>query len=333
MTVQELAKQLAVKAAEVMKVLMKAGVMVTVNQTIDQDTAMLVVEEMGHRPVLLRQNALEESLIQSIKTGGGLPQPRPPVVTIMGHVNHGKTTLLDYIRSANVAAREAGGITQHIGAYRVQMAQGKSLTVLDTPGHAAFTAMRARGANITDVVVLVVAADDGVMPQTIEAIEHARVAHVPIVVAMNKMDRPDVDAERIQTELIKYGLIPETWGGETLFIPISAKTGKGVDALLEAILLQAEMLELAAPLTGPASGVVIETRLIQGKGVVASVLVQRGTLHRGDMMLVGQCYGRVRALFDECGQAVVEATPSTPVEVIGLTATPASRRRISYCER
>jgi translation initiation factor IF-2 len=318
-TVAELAQKMAVKATEVIKVLMNMGVMVTINQPIDQDTAVLVVEEMGHTPKLLEENQIEANL-QGEQAEADL-QPRPPVVTVMGHVDHGKTSLLDYIRRTKVAAGEAGGITQHIGAYHVETPRG-GITFLDTPGHAAFTAMRARGAKATDVVVLVVAADDGVMPQTIEAIQHARAANVPIVVAVNKMDKSDADVDRVRTELSKQEVISEEWGGQNIFVPVSARTGDGVDKLLEAILLQAEVLELRAPVTGLASGVVIESSIEKGRGAVATVLVKKGTLHVGDPIIAGSEFGRVRAMFDESGKPVQEAPPSMPVVVLGLSAAP-----------
>ncbi|HEX4619142.1 MAG TPA: translation initiation factor IF-2, partial [Steroidobacteraceae bacterium] len=318
-TVAELAQKMAVKATEVIKVLMNMGVMVTINQPIDQDTAVLVVEEMGHTPKLLKENQIEAGL-----QGGQADtdiEPRPPVVTVMGHVDHGKTSLLDYIRRTKVAAGEAGGITQHIGAYHVETPKGV-ITFLDTPGHAAFTAMRARGARATDVVVLVVAADDGVMPQTVEAIQHARAANVPIVVAVNKIDKSDADVDRVRTELSKHEVISEDWGGQNMFVSVSARTGAGVDQLLEAILLQAEVLELRAPRTGLASGVVIESSIEKGRGAVATVLVKKGTLHVGDPIIAGSEFGRVRAMFDENGKAVEEAPPSMPVVVLGLSSPP-----------
>ena len=318
-TVAELAQKMAVKATEVIKTLMNMGVMATINQPIDQDTAVLVVEEMGHTPKVLKENQIEEDL-QGASAEAEV-EPRPPVVTIMGHVDHGKTSLLDYIRRTKVAAGEAGGITQHIGAYHVETPKGV-ITFLDTPGHAAFTAMRARGAKATDVVVLVVAADDGVMPQTIEAIQHARAAGVPIVVAINKIDKSDADLDRIRTELSKQEVISEEWGGENIFVPVSARTGQGIDQLLESILLQSEVLELRAPRTGLAAGVVIESSIEKGRGAVATVLVKRGTLHMGDSIIAGSEFGRVRAMFDENGKPVAEAPPSMPVVVLGLSAAP-----------
>ncbi|HTT42134.1 MAG TPA: translation initiation factor IF-2 [Steroidobacteraceae bacterium] len=318
-TVAELAQKMAVKANEVIKALMNLGVMATINQPIDQDTAVLVVEELGHTPKLLKENQIEADL-QGEQPEADL-EPRPPVVTVMGHVDHGKTSLLDYIRRTKVAAGEAGGITQHIGAYHVETDKG-TITFLDTPGHAAFTAMRARGARATDVVVLVVAADDGVMPQTVEAIQHARAANVPIVVAVNKIDKSDADLERVRTELSKHEVISEEWGGQNIFVPVSARTGQGIDQLLEAILLQAEVLELRAPRTGLASGVVIESSIEKGRGAVATVLVKRGTLKMGDPIIAGSEFGRVRAMFDEHGKPVQEAPPSMPVVVLGLSAAP-----------
>ena len=319
-TVAELAAKMAIKATEVIKVLMNIGIMATINQPLDQETAVLVVEELGHTAKLQREDQIEDDL-QGAGTGEDAGEPRPPVVTVMGHVDHGKTSLLDYIRTTKVAAGEAGGITQHIGAYRVQTPKGV-ITFLDTPGHAAFTAMRARGAKATDVVILVVAADDGVMPQTIEAIEHARAANVPIVVAINKIDKPDADPERVRNELAKYDVIPEAWGGQNMFVNVSARTGEGIDQLLEAILLQAEVLELSSTLTGPASGIVIESSIEKGRGPVATVLVKKGTLHMGDFILAGTEFGRVRAMFDETGASVQEAGPSTPVAVLGLSGAP-----------
>ncbi|MDB6046176.1 MAG: translation initiation factor [Gammaproteobacteria bacterium] len=318
-TVAELAQKMAIKATEVIKVLMNMGVMATINQPIDQDTAVLVVEELGHTAKVLKENQIEEDL-QGVQ-GDAAAEPRPPVVTVMGHVDHGKTSLLDYIRRTKVASGEAGGITQHIGAYHVETPKG-GVTFLDTPGHAAFTAMRARGAKATDVVVLVVAADDGVMPQTIEAIQHARAAGVPIVVAVNKIDKPEADLDRVRQELSKQDVIPEDWGGQTIFIPVSARTGQGIDQLLESILLQAEVLELRAPRSGLASGVVIEASMEKGRGAVATVLVKKGTLHMGDPIIAGSEFGRVRAMFDETGKPVEEATPSMPVVVLGLSSPP-----------
>ncbi len=320
MTVGELAQKMAVKATEVIKTLMNMGVMATINQTIEQDTALLVVEEMGHTGVLRKEYVFEESLQGETDTTLEV-LPRPPVVTVMGHVDHGKTSLLDYIRRTKVAAGEAGGITQHIGAYHVETAKGM-VTFLDTPGHAAFTSMRARGAQVTDIVILVVGADDGVMPQTIEAIQHAQAAQVPIVVALNKVDKPEADPEKVKQELTKYGVIPEEWGGENIFVNVSARTGQGVDQLLDAVLLQAEVLELKAPVDGLAAGYVIESSLEKGRGAVATVLVLRGTLKLGDALLIGQEFGRVRALFDEAGKAVDNAGPSIPVVVLGLSGSP-----------
>ncbi|HEY2590675.1 MAG TPA: translation initiation factor IF-2 [Steroidobacteraceae bacterium] len=319
-TVAELAQKMAVKATEVIKALMNMGVMATINQPIDQDTAVLVVEELGHTAKIQKENEIEADL-QGATAESAEIEPRPPVVTVMGHVDHGKTSLLDYIRRTKVAAGEAGGITQHIGAYQVATEKG-TITFLDTPGHAAFTAMRARGAKVTDVVVLVVAADDVVMPQTIEAIQHARAAGVPIVVAVNKVDKSDADPDRVRTELSKQEVIPEEWGGQAIFVNVSARTGAGVDRLLEAILLQAEVLELQAPADGLASGVVIESSIEKGRGAVATVLVKRGTLHMGDSILAGTEFGRVRAMFDESGNAVQEAPPSMPVAVLGLSGAP-----------
>lgn len=319
-TVAELAQKMAVKGAEVIKCLMKLGEMVSINQVIDQGTAQIVVEEMGHKAVLRKENELEEALLADRKTDA-TALPRAPVVTIMGHVDHGKTSLLDYIRKSKVAAGEAGGITQRIGAYHVNT-RGSGITFLDTPGHAAFTAMRARGAQVTDIVILVVAADDGVMPQTLEAIQHANAAKVPLIVAINKIDKPGADPMRVTTELIQHGVVPESMGGEVQFVEVSAKTGQGVDDLLEAIMLQSEVLELTAVAEGMASGVVIESRLDKGRGPVASVLVREGTLHKGDIVLCGLEYGRVRALRNEKGQTLEEAGPSIPVEILGLSGVP-----------
>ena len=320
-TVSELAAKMAIKATEVIKVLMNMGVMATINQPLDQDTAVLVVEELGHTVKMTKENQIEEDLQGAPSDDSAAAEPRPPVVTVMGHVDHGKTSLLDYIRRAKVAAGEAGGITQHIGAYHVETPKG-SVTFLDTPGHAAFTAMRARGAKATDVVVLVVAADDGVMPQTIEAIQHARAANVPIVVAVNKIDKPEADLDRVRQELAKQEVIPEDWGGETIFVPVSARTGQGIDQLLESILLVAEVLELRAPREGLASGLVIESSVEKGRGAVATVLVKKGTLRTGDPVIAGSEFGRVRAMFDENGKSVEEATPSMPVQVLGLSSPP-----------
>ena len=321
-TVAELAAKMAVKASEVIKVMMKMGAMATINQVIDQETAAIVCEEMGHKFILTKDNELEEA-VMSDREGSGELEPRAPVVTVMGHVDHGKTSLLDYIRKAKVAAGEAGGITQHIGAYHVETERGM-VTFLDTPGHAAFTSMRARGAKATDIVILVVAADDGVMPQTKEAIQHAKAAGVPLVVAVNKIDKPEADPDRVRNELSQYDVISEEWGGDTQFVPVSAKTGSGIDDLLEAILNQAELLELTAVREGLASGVVIESRLDKGRGPVASILVQEGTLKQGDIVLCGFEYGRVRAMRDENGQDVKVAGPSIPVEILGLSGVPAA---------
>jgi translation initiation factor IF-2 len=321
-TVGELAQKMSVKAGEVIKVMMKMGTMVTINQVLDQETASIVVDEMGHTPILMKENALEEELIgQNVSAGEELH--RAPVVTIMGHVDHGKTSLLDFIRVSRVASGEAGGITQHIGAYHVETEKGM-ITFLDTPGHAAFTAMRARGANLTDIVVLVVAADDGVMPQTKEAVQHARAAGVPLIIAVNKMDKEQADPDRVKNELAQLDVIPEDWGGDTQFVPVSAKTGLGVDVLLDSILTQAEVLELKAGTEGPASGIVIESRLDKGRGVVASILIQRGTLRKGDIVLAGHEYGRVRAMHDENGQLIESAGPSIPVEILGLSGVPSA---------
>lgn len=323
-TVAELANNMAVKGSQVIKAMMKLGAMATINQVIDQETAQLVAEEMGHKVILRREDELEESVMSDRDTGSSAAaESRAPVVTIMGHVDHGKTSLLDYIRSTKVAAGEAGGITQHIGAYHVETDNGM-ITFLDTPGHAAFTAMRARGAQATDIVVLVVAADDGVMPQTIEAIQHAKAAKVPVVVAVNKIDKPEADPDRVKNELTQYGVIPEEWGGESQFVHVSAKSGAGIDELLDAILLQAEVLELKAIRNGMASGVVIESFLDKGRGPVATVLVREGTLKRGDIVLCGFEYGRVRAMRDEVGRDVASSGPSIPVEILGLSGVPAA---------
>jgi translation initiation factor IF-2 len=319
-SVAELAQQMAVKASEVIKVMMNLGVMATINQVIDQDTALLVVEEMGHTAKSVVEGGVEEEILGAVEVEGELV-PRPPVVTIMGHVDHGKTSLLDFIRTAKVVADEAGGITQHIGAYHVGTDKGQ-ITFLDTPGHAAFTAMRARGAQVTDIVVLVVAADDGVKPQTEEAVAHARAAGVPIVVAVNKIDRPDADPDRVRNELVAKEVVPEDWGGDVLFVNVSAITGEGVDALLDAILLQAELQDLRAVAEGPAAGSVIESSLEKGRGAVATILVTRGKLKQGDSIVAGKEYGRVRSMLNEAGQPVVEVGPSIPVSVLGLSGTP-----------
>ncbi len=319
-TVAELAQKMAVKGGELIKTLMNMGVMATINQPLDQDTAVLVVEELGHTAKPLKENALEDSLVADPALQGEL-LPRPPVVTIMGHVDHGKTSLLDYIRRAKVAAGEAGGITQHIGAYHVTTPRG-IVTFIDTPGHAAFTSMRARGAQVTDIVILVVAADDGVMPQTIEAIQHAKAAEVPIVVALNKMDKEDADPDRVKNEMLQYGIVPEEYGGDTIFVPVSARTGLGVEQLLESLLLQAEVLELRAAPSGTAVGVVLESSIEKGRGAVATVLVKRGTLKQGDPIIAGQEFGRVRAMFDETGAPTSSAGPSIPVQVLGLSGAP-----------
>ena len=320
-TVGELASKMAIKAGEVIKVLMKMGIMATINQTLDQDTATLVVEEMGHKvSKLIADNQLEQDVTESVNYESDL-QNRAPVVTVMGHVDHGKTSLLDYIRSSRVASGEAGGITQHIGAYHVETDHGM-VSFLDTPGHAAFTSMRARGAQATDVVILVVAADDGVMPQTEEAVQHAKSAGVPLVVAVNKMDKEGADPDRVKNELSAHDVIPEDWGGDVPFIPVSAKTGDGITELLEAVLLQAELLELKAHFVGPGQGVVVESRLDKGRGPVATLVVQNGTLKKGDIVLAGTCYGRARALLDENGKQTDEAGPSIPVEILGLNGTP-----------
>jgi translation initiation factor IF-2 len=319
-TVGELSQQMSVKAAEVIKFMFKMGTPVTINQVLDQETAQLIAEELGHKVKLVSDNALEDQLAESLRFEGESFH-RAPVVTVMGHVDHGKTSLLDYIRRAKVAAGEAGGITQHIGAYHVETDRGM-VTFLDTPGHAAFTQMRARGAKATDIVILVVAADDGVMPQTQEAVQHAKAAGVPIVVAVNKIDKPDANPDNIKNGLAALDVIPEEWGGDAPFVHVSAKMGTGVDELLEAVLLQAEVLELKATPSAPGRGVVVESRLDKGRGPVATVLVQDGTLRQGDMVLVGVNYGRVRAMLDENGKPIKEAGPSIPVEILGLDGTP-----------
>lgn len=319
-TVSELAQAMAIKAPQLIKALMGMGVMATINQSIDQDTAMLVVEEMGHTPVAAKETSVEDEIDTGLEQTAEA-KARPPVVTVMGHVDHGKTSLLDYIRKEKVASGEAGGITQHIGAYHVDNGHD-GVTFLDTPGHAAFTAMRARGAQSTDIVILVVAADDGVMPQTLEAIQHAKAAGVPIVVAVNKIDKPEAEPERVMNDLAQHEVIPEAWGGDTQFINVSAHTGEGIDQLLEALGLQAEVMELKAPDEGPARGVVIESRLDKGRGPVATILVQSGKLKHGDILLSGKEYGRVRAMFDDTGKSVKEIGPSMPVEVLGLSGVP-----------
>jgi translation initiation factor IF-2 len=321
-SVADLAHKMAVKASEVIKTLMNMGMMVTINQVLDQETAIIVVEEMGHVAKAAAAND-PEAFLEEPEHAEAVQEPRPPVVTVMGHVDHGKTSLLDYIRRSRVASGEAGGITQHIGAYHVETPRGM-VTFLDTPGHEAFTAMRARGAKATDVVILVVAADDGVMPQTIEAVHHAKAANVPLVVAVNKIDKPEANPERVKQELVAQEVIPEEYGGETMFVEVSAKTGKGIDDLLEAVLLQAEVLELKAPQNVPAKGLVIEARLDKGRGPVSTILVQSGTLKRGDMLLAGSAFGRVRAMLDEAGKDVKEAGPSIPVEILGLSDVPAA---------
>ncbi|HEY3460658.1 MAG TPA: translation initiation factor IF-2, partial [Casimicrobiaceae bacterium] len=320
-TVGDLAHKMSVKAAEVIKALMKLGTMVTINPVIDQETAMIVVEEMGHKAKAAKLDDPDALLVEAEQTHDAEALPRPPVVTVMGHVDHGKTSLLDTIRRARVASGEAGGITQHIGAYHVDTPKG-TITFLDTPGHEAFTAMRARGAKVTDIVVLVVAADDGVMPQTKEAIAHAKAGNVPLVVAMNKIDKPDANPDRVKQELVAESVLPEEYGGDVQFVPVSAKTGQGIDDLLDAVLLQAEVLELKAPKDAPAKGIVIESRLDKGRGPVATVLVHSGTLKRGDVVLAGAVFGRVRAMTDENGKPVAEAGPAIPVEIQGLSDVP-----------
>ncbi|TNF91493.1 MAG: translation initiation factor IF-2 [Gammaproteobacteria bacterium] len=320
-SVADLAQKMAIKAGEVIKVMMTMGSMVTINQMIDQETAAIIVEEMGHKARLVSDSDVEQELLVSSHEDQGKSVTRPPVVTIMGHVDHGKTSLLDHIRRTRVAAGEAGGITQHIGAYHVETDKGM-VTFLDTPGHAAFTAMRARGAQVTDIVILIVAADDGVMPQTKEAIQHSKAADVPLIVAINKIDREEADPDRVKNELSAEGVIPEDWGGDNIFVNISAKTGQGIDDLLDAILLQAEVMELAAVADGAAKGVVVEASLDKGRGPVATVLVQSGTLKKGDILLSGSEFGRVRIMFDENGQEITQAGPSIPVVVLGLSGTP-----------
>ncbi len=318
-TVADLAQKMSVKAAEVIKTMMGLGAMATINQVIDQDTALIVVEEMGHKAKVLKENAVEEDIAQNYESV--VNETRAPVVTIMGHVDHGKTSLLDYIRRTKVVDAEAGGITQHIGAYHVETEKG-NITFLDTPGHAAFTAMRARGAKCTDIVILVVAADDGVKPQTIEAIQHAKAAEVPLIVAVNKMDKEEADPDRVKTELSNHNVIPEDWGGDTMFVPISAKTGQGVDSLLDSILVQSEVMELKAPVKCSARGVIIESRIDKGRGPIASMLIQKGTLNKGDILLAGFYFGRVRAMLDETGKPLKSTGPSMPVEILGLSGAP-----------
>jgi len=324
--VSELAQKMSVKAAEVIKQLMKLGIMTTINQVIDQETAVILVEEMGHKPVMQSDDDLEKEMLADVSDHGSdiderKLSSRAPIVTIMGHVDHGKTSLLDYIRKTRVASGEAGGITQHIGAYQVKTDHG-NVTFLDTPGHAAFTAMRARGAEVTDVVIVVVAADDGVMPQTKEAIEHAKAAKVPLIVAINKMDKPEANPEKVMQEMATLEVVPEEWGGDVQFLKVSAKTGEGIDALIESLILQSEILELQAPKEGAASGFVIESRLDKGRGAVATILVQKGTLEKGQIVLCGHEYGRIRAMFDENGNSIDIAGPSAPVEILGLSGTP-----------
>ena len=323
--VSELAQKMSVKAAEVIKQLMKLGIMTTINQVIDQETAVILVEEMGHKPVMQSDDDLEKEMLADVSDNGDVDErklsPRAPIVTIMGHVDHGKTSLLDYIRETRVASGEAGGITQHIGAYQVKTDHG-NVTFLDTPGHAAFTAMRARGAEVTDVVIVVVAADDGVMPQTKEAIEHAKAAKVPLIVAINKMDKAEANPEKVMQEMATLEVVPEEWGGDVQFLKVSAKTGEGIDALIESLILQSEILELQAPEEGAASGFVIESRLDKGRGAVATILVQKGTLEKGQIVLCGHEYGRIRAMFDENGNSIDIAGPSAPVEILGLSGTP-----------
>jgi translation initiation factor IF-2 len=320
-SVGDLAQRMAVKSADVIKTLMGMGVMATINQALDQETAVLVTEELGHKAKTVSEDAFEEEVLSEFSFEGGEKTKRAPVVSVMGHVDHGKTSLLDYIRRTKVASGESGGITQHIGAYHVETDHGM-VSFLDTPGHAAFTAMRARGAQCTDIVILVVAADDGVMPQTKEAVQHARSAGVPIVVAINKMDKEGADPDRIKSELAALEVVPEDWGGDVQFVPVSAHTGDGIDALLEAVLLQSEILELEASTDAPAKGVVVESSLERGRGSVATVLVQNGTLRQGDMVVAGAYFGKVRAMTDEAGKQAKEAGPSIPVEILGLNGTP-----------
>jgi len=333
--VSDLAQKMSVKVGEVIKQLMKLGIMATINQTIDQDTAVILVEEMGHKPVLQSEDDLEKEMMADVvdqdEADNRETVSRAPIVTIMGHVDHGKTSLLDYIRETRVASGEAGGITQHIGAYQVKTDHG-NVTFLDTPGHAAFTAMRARGAEVTDVVIVVVAADDGVMPQTKEAVEHAKAAGVPLIVAINKMDKPEANPDKVMQEMATLDVVPEEWGGDIQFLKVSAKTGEGIDELIEALILQSEILELKAPVEGAASGFVIESRLDRGRGAVATILVQKGTLQKGQIVICGHEYGRVRAMFDENGQAITEAGPSAPVEILGLSGTPEAGDEFTFAQ-
>jgi len=333
--VSDLAQKMSIKVGEVIKYLMKLGIMATINQTIDQDTAVILVEEMGHKPVLQSDDDLEKEMMADVvnqeEADNREMLPRAPIVTIMGHVDHGKTSLLDYIRETRVASGEAGGITQHIGAYQVKTDHG-NVTFLDTPGHAAFTAMRARGAEVTDVVIVVVAADDGVMPQTKEAVEHAKAAGVPLIVAINKMDKQDANPDKVMQEMATLNIVPEEWGGDTQFIKVSAKTGLGVDALIESLILQTEILELKAPTEGAASGFVIESRLDRGRGAVATILVQKGTLKKGQIVICGHEYGRVRAMFDENGRSTEEVGPSAPVEILGLSGTPEAGDEFTFAQ-
>ncbi len=320
-SVADLAQRMSIKAADVIKELMKMGMMVTINQLLDHDSATLLVEEMGHKPVTQKDEDIESKVLSTLDIDQTGKEGRAPVVTIMGHVDHGKTSLLDYIRRSRVAAGEAGGITQHIGAYHVNTNKGM-ISFLDTPGHAAFTSMRARGASVTDIVVIVVAADDGVKPQTVEAIQHARAAHVPIIIAVNKIDKPEAQPDRVMQELSQQEVIPEEWGGDTIFVQVSAKTGDGIDELLETILLQAEVLELKAVVDAPARGVIVESSLDKGRGAIATVLIQSGTMKQGDILVTGQEFGRIRAMFDENRQQLKSAGPSIPVEVLGLSGVP-----------
>ena len=319
MTVAELAGQMALKNSDLIAKMMGLGVMATVNQSLDQDTAVLITEELGHKAIIIKESDDEIITTQKIKITEG--KPRAPIVTIMGHVDHGKTSLLDYIRKSKITESESGGITQHIGAYKVKTNNGE-IAFLDTPGHAAFTSMRARGAQVTDIVILVVSADDGVMPQTKEAIEHSKAAGVPMIVAINKIDKENADQEKVKNDLAANDVVPEDWGGDTIFVPISALTGEGVDNLLDSVVLQAEILELKANDQGPATGIVIESSLDKGKGPIATILIQNGILNQKDFILVGQTFGRVRALFNEFGKPIKSAGPSTPVVITGLSATP-----------